>query len=302
MDVAGTSTQEMANLMVGREVSFTRQKTAPHFGQTVLQVEDLHVRDERHVERVKGLSFQVRAGEIFAIAGVSGNGQNEIADAIAGLLRPASGRILLRGRDIALRHQRAREQVRKRTEQGIFYIPEDRQKYGLILDFNLENNLTVKNYYKPPLSKHGILKPRAVHDFAGELISRYDIRSGQGTRTIVRSMSGGNQQKAIVAREITLADIRSGLSSNDRPAGNSLLIFVQPTRGLDVGATEVIQNQILAERDKGNAILLISLELDEVMNLADTIGVLYSGRFLKVSPAADLSTRQVGQYMMGVAV
>jgi simple sugar transport system ATP-binding protein len=290
MDVASTSTQEMANLMVGREVSFTREKKAPHYGDTVLEVKDLHVRDEHHVERVKGVSFSIRAGEIFAIAGVSGNGQGEIADSIAGLVKPYSGSISLGGKDIL------HESIRRRSEAGVLYIPEDRQKYGLILDFNLANNLCIKNYYKEPLSRRGVLNQKAIGDYAAGLIKQYDIRSGQGLRTVVRSMSGGNQQKAIVGREITLSDVRER-----EGMGHSLIIFVQPTRGLDVGATEVIQNQIIAERDKGNAILLISLELDEVMNLADTIGVLFSGQLLKISPASELSTREVGQYMMGVA-
>jgi simple sugar transport system ATP-binding protein len=296
MDVASSSTQKMANLMVGREVSFTREKSAPRFGPPVLEVENLSVRDEDHVERVHNVSFTVHGGEIFAIAGVSGNGKTEIADAIAGLARAHTGQIRLNGKLIT------HESIRQRIERGVFYIPEDRQKFGLVLDFNLENNLAIKNYYLAPFSHLGVENPKVFDSFADRLIEQFDIRSGQGAKTITRSMSGGNQQKAIVAREISLAEMRespSEAAEADRHAV-SLLIFVQPTRGLDVGATEVIQNQVIAERDKGNAVLLVSLELDEVMNLADTIGVMYSGKMLKISPAAELSTREVGEYMMGV--
>ncbi|MDR1443825.1 MAG: ABC transporter ATP-binding protein [Treponema sp.] len=280
LSVAEASTHEMANLMVGREVSFTRKKKPPRYGDVVLQVEDLRVRNENQFEVVKGVSFSIRRGEIFAIAGVSGNGQVEIADAIAGLVKPSGGRIRLGGRDIGA------ERIRRRIEEGIAYIPEDRQKYGVILDFNLQENLAIKQYYLPPFSWRGVLREENFKDYAEDLSRRFDIRSGQGTRTLTRSMSGGNQQKAIVAREISL---------NSR-----LLIFVQPTRGLDIGAIENIQNQIIAERDQGKAVLLISLELDEVMSLADTIGVIYNGELLRVSAAADLSPNEVGKYMMGV--
>jgi simple sugar transport system ATP-binding protein len=280
LDVASASTQEMANLMVGREISFVREKKPPRFRDTVLEVTGLTVHNEDHFEVVKDVSFSIRGGEIFAIAGVSGNGQVEIADTLAGLLKPYQGRIVLKGRDIT------GETIRHRIEAGLSYIPEDRQKYGIIMDFSLADNLAIKTYHTPPFSQGGVLHQEAFKRFAEELIEKYDIRSGQGSRTITRSMSGGNQQKAIVAREISLE--------------SDLMIFVQPTRGMDIGAIENIQKQILDERDKGKAILLISLELDEVMNLADTIGVIFSGRLLTISPADKLSTREVGEYMMGV--
>jgi simple sugar transport system ATP-binding protein len=280
LGVAGASTQEMANLMVGREVSFTREKKPGRFRGVVLEVKDLTVRNEHRFEVVNDVSFSVRGGEIFAIAGVSGNGQIEIADAIAGLAKPYRGHIILKGKDISAEH------IRRRIEAGLSYIPEDRQKYGLVLDFTLQDNLAIKKYYQKPFSDNGVLKEEGFKSFASDLISRYDIRSGQGGRTITRSMSGGNQQKAIVAREISL--------------NSDLMIFVQPTRGLDIGAIEHIQEQILEERDKGKAVLLISLELDEVMNLADTIGVIFNGKLLNISPARDLTTNQVGEYMMGV--
>ena len=266
--------------MVGREVSFTLDKTPAKFRDVVLDVKNLTVTNEDKFQVVKNVSFSVHGGEIFAIAGVSGNGQVEIADAIAGLMKAHSGQILLNGKDIT------EYSIRKRTLEGIAYIPEDRQTYGLILDFTLEDNLALKNYFKEPFSRKGILNKKEFETYGEKLIQEYDVRSGQGNRTQVRSMSGGNQQKAIIAREI----------QQDTP----LLIFVQPTRGLDIGAIENIHKQILAERDKGKAILLISLELDEIMNLADTIGVIYNGQIQKIADASTLTTKEVGQFMMGV--
>lgn len=281
LDVASTSTKKMANLMVGRDVSFNVEKSAPRFGETVLKLENVSVHNQDHFEVVKNVSFEVRRGEIFAIAGVSGNGQVELADAVAGLMKVSSGRIFLNGKDIT------NESIRKRTEDGISYIPEDRQEYGLVLDFSLRDNLALKSYYKEPFSgKNGVLRTEKFEKYADRLIQEYDIRSGQGSSTQVRSMSGGNQQKAIVGREIELQ--------------SDLMIFVQPTRGLDIGAIENIHKQIIAERDKGKAILLISLELDEIMNCADTIGVIYNGAIEKIAPADTLTTNQVGEFMMGV--
>lgn len=280
LDVQSTSTKEMASKMVGREVSFTLDKTPAKFRDVVLDVKNLTVTNEDKFQVVKNVSFSVHGGEIFAIAGVSGNGQVEIANAIAGLMKAHSGQILLNGKDIT------EYSIRKRTLEGIAYIPEDRQTYGLILDFTLEDNLALKNYFKEPFSRKGILNKKEFETYGEKLIQEYDVRSGQGNRTQVRSMSGGNQQKAIIAREI----------QQDTP----LLIFVQPTRGLDIGAIENIHKQILAERDKGKAILLISLELDEIMNLADTIGVIYNGQIQKIADASTLTTKEVGQFMMGV--
>lgn len=280
LDVRTTSKQAMANMMVGRNVELQAEKPAAGFGETVLSVEGLCVRNSDRVQLVKDVSFSIRAGEIFAIAGVSGNGQTEVADAIAGLIDVEKGRISLNGREIT------GEPVRNRIEAGIGYIPEDRQKFGVFLDFDLRSNLCLRRYYKSPLSEGGILNEDAADEYARKLIDAYDIRTGQGTRTTVRSMSGGNQQKAIVAREIE--------------EHSSLIIFVQPTRGLDMGAIENIHKQILAERERGAAILLISLELDEIMELADTIGVIYNGRLLKIADASTLTSQEVGRYMMGV--
>lgn len=280
LDVATTSTKEMANKMVGREVNFEVDKPEAHYGKEVLSVQNLTVKDDNGFDVVKNASFSIRGGEILAIAGVSGNGQVELADAIAGLMPAASGKIILNGREIT------GDSIRKRIDDGIAYIPEDRQKYGLVLDFQLRENFPLKNYCKEPFSKKGILNQNEFDSFGEKLIERYDIRSGQGNKTIVRSMSGGNQQKAIIAREV------------EQDA--SLVIFVQPTRGLDIGAIENIHKQIIAEREKGKAILLISLELDEVMSLADTIAVIYSGEILKVADAKTLSVKEVGEFMMGV--
>ena len=280
LDVATTSTKEMANKMVGREVSFEREKAEAKYGDVVLSVRDLTVKDDNGFEVVKKASFDVRGGEIVAIAGVSGNGQVEIADAIVGLIPAAGGKIVLNGQEIT------DWTIKKRLEAGISYIPEDRQTYGLVLDFVLSDNLALKKYDKQPFSLKGILNRKKFDENGEELIRKYDIRSGQGVKTVVRSMSGGNQQKAIIAREV------------EQDA--HLTIFVQPTRGLDIGAIENIHNQIIAERDKGKAILLISLELDEVMGLADTIAVIYNGQILKVADAKALTVEEVGQFMMGV--
>ena len=280
LDVRTTSVQEMANLMVGREVSFNAHKSEPDYRGEVLTVEHMTVKNENHFDVVKDVSFSVRGGEIFAIAGVSGNGQTEIADAITGMLKIASGSVKLGGRDIT------NLSIRERQNEGISYIPEDRQRTGTIMDFTLRDNLALREYFKEPFSKRGILNFDKFQSYADELIGRYDIRCGQGPKTIIRSMSGGNQQKAIIGREIE--------------EHTQLIIFVQPTRGLDIGAIENIHRQILDERDRGAAILLISLELDEVMELADTIGVIYNGQMLKIAPANTMSSHDVGRYMMGV--
>ena len=280
LDVQSTSSQDMANLMVGRQVAFSADKAAPNYQDVVLKVDHLSVRDANKFEVVKDVSFQIRGGEIFAIAGVSGNGQGELADAIAGLAKASGGTIRLGDLDIT------EATIRQRVEAGLSYIPEDRHGVGVFLDFDLSQNLALRRYYRPPFSKGGILDFSQFDSYAQRLIGEYDIRSGQGARTSLRSMSGGNQQKAIIAREIE--------------EHSKLIIFVQPTRGLDIGAIENIHNQIIAERDKGVAVLLISLELDEIMKLADTIGVIYNGQLLKIADASTMTSHDVGKYMMGV--
>lgn len=279
-DVATTSTHDMAYMMVGREVSEEMEKEPVSPGEEVLRVEHLTVKNSAGFPVVKDVSFSIHEGEIFAVAGVSGNGQEELADAIAGMVKTAGGKIYLAGQDIT------QMPIRKRNEFGVAYIPADRHATGMVMDFTLSENLLLKNYYKPPYCVHGWLKRDRFDKKSSELIEKYDIRCGQGCDTIVRSMSGGNQQKAIIAREI------------DQNA--KVILFVQPTRGLDIGAIENIHRQILEQRSKGKAILLISLELEEVMKLADTIGVIYSGELLKTAPAESLTVNQVGNYMMGV--
>ncbi len=280
LDVAATSATDMAGKMVGRQVSFKPDKPPACFGKEVLSVRNLTVLDKNKFPVVKNVSFSIREGEILAIAGVAGNGQVELADAIAGLLPSASGRIVLNGNDITA------YTIRKRIREGIAYIPEDRQAYGLILDHTLMDNLILRRFDREPFAKRGILSHAKIEAFGEDLMHRYDIRSNRGIRTVVRSMSGGNQQKAIIARELE--------------QDYCLVIFVQPTRGLDIGAIEKIHKQILRERSKGKAILLISLELEEVMNLADTIGVIYNGRMQKIAEAGVLTVNEVGEFMMGV--
>ncbi|HCM92646.1 MAG TPA: heme ABC transporter ATP-binding protein [Lachnospiraceae bacterium] len=280
LDVKSSDTKEMASLMVGREVSFKTDKKEAGFGGVVLEVSGLTVLNRDKFPVVKNVSFKIHEGEILAIAGVSGNGQVEIADAIAGLMKVESGDILLNGKSVK------DLSIRERIEAGIAYIPEDRQERGLVLDFDLGDNLILKKYYKRPFENRGIRNSRQADTYGHELINKYDVRCADSTETIVRTMSGGNQQKAIVGREIEL--------------GGMLTIFVQPTRGLDIGAIELIHKHIIDERDSGKAVLLISLELDEVMDLADTIAVIYSGEIGRIAAAGELSEKEVGEYMMGV--
>ncbi|WP_435372050.1 ABC transporter ATP-binding protein [Sporosarcina luteola] len=279
LDVKTTTTNRMAQLMVGREVSFESEKAPANFKEEVLKVEKLTVKNEDGFEVVKDVSFTIHSGEIFAIAGVADNGQVEIADTIAGLAKASGGKVFLNGQDIT------KDSIRKRSEAGISYVPEDRQRFGLFLDFDLATNLASKQYYKKPFSNKGILNKSEVEQVGTQLIDKYDIRSGQGIHTQVRSMSGGNQQKAIIAREIELQ--------------SPLMIFVQPTRGVDIGAIENIHKMIIEQRDQGKAILLVSLELEEIMNVADTIGVIYNGQLQKVASSESLTTNEVGEYMMG---
>ncbi len=280
LDVSQTSTAEMANLMVGREVDFNIEKNPPKFGDVVLDVKGLSVENEDGFNLLSDVNIKVRSGEILAVAGVSGNGQVVLADAICGLLPIKNGEITLNGQVIN------ELSIAQRVREKISYIPEDRQSDALILDLPLQDNMVLKTYDQAPYQQNNWLNKAAFNDYTEQAIVNYDIRSANGSGTIVRSMSGGNQQKAIIAREVDL----------DSP----LMIFVQPTRGLDIGAIENIHKQILKQRDMGKAILLISLELDEVMQLADTISVIYNGKILHTAAADALSTDQIGEYMMGV--
>ncbi len=280
LDVASTSTNEMARLMVGHEVSFRTEKKPAEFGEVILDVENIRVKSITGNPAVNDVTFQIHAGEVFAVAGVSGNGQNELADSIAGLLACQSGRILING------HEITNASVRERIESGIAYIPEDRHNVGLVLDFTLRDNLPLRQYYTQKFSSRGIISQSSFNEYGNTLAHKYDIRSGEGGGTITRSMSGGNQQKAIIAREIDMQ--------------TPLIIFMQPTRGLDIGAVMNVRKQIIAERDRGAAVLLISLDLDEIIDCADTIAVIYNGRINKISPAEKISVDEIGLYMMGV--
>ncbi len=281
VDVASTTEEEMAEMMVGRAVKFRIDKEEAKPGDVVLKVEDLTVMSSKGHPAVKGLSLEVRAGEIVGLAGVDGNGQSELIQAITGLKPAKSGRILLEGRDIAHRS------IKERVEAGIGHVPEDRHKHGLVLDFRLDENLALKTYDKKPFLKRlGVLDFAAMAAHGDDLIGQYDIRAGKGSATKARNMSGGNQQKAIIAREIDLSP--------------RLLVVAQPTRGLDVGAIEYIHKRVVAERDKGRAVLLVSFELDEIMALCDRIAAISKGEIVGVVDAATAEERAIGAMMAGV--
>ncbi|MCF7926484.1 MAG: ABC transporter ATP-binding protein [Candidatus Izimaplasma sp.] len=280
VDVADTSVEKMAEMMVGREVSFEIDKEAATPKETVLQVKNLSVFNELlQKDDVTDISFEVKKGEILCIGGIEGNGQTQLVEAITGLIEPSNGEIILNGEDIT------HNSIRKRNIAGVSHIPEDRHKYGLVLDYSLEKNLIFQTYFTPKFQKNGFLKFDAIRDNAKRLIKQFDIRSGKGATTMARSMSGGNQQKAIVAREI------------DRDT--ELLIAVQPTRGLDVGAIEYIHKQLIEQRDNDKAILLISLELEEVMNLSDRIIVMYEGENVGEFDPEKVTENELGLYMAG---
>lgn len=279
--VAETSKETMSEMMVGRKVDFNLQKEPCSPGETVLEVRDLVVPSRNHPgnKAVRGFSFRVRKGEIVCIAGIDGNGQSELISGITGLTETESGTVLLGGEDIT------RLSIRRRNRMGLGHIPEDRHRDGLILDFTLNENLILKKYFLPRYRKMGIIRFENRKKHAEKLIREFDIRSGQGEKTRTRSMSGGNQQKAIIAREID--------------GDPDLLIAVQPTRGLDVGAIEYIHRQLLALRDQGKAVLLVSLELDEVMNVSDRILVIYEGELAAEVSPDSVTEQELGLYMAG---
>jgi simple sugar transport system ATP-binding protein len=281
VDVAGATEAELAEKMVGRAVIFKIDKKPPNPGSTVLKIDNLTVIGAKGTPAVSDLSLEVRSGEIVGIAGIDGNGQSELVAAIAGLLPVKSGRVLLKDRDIS------RESVRSRNEGGLGLVPEDRHRHGLILDFRLDENLILKSYRKAPYSgKLGFLKFSIIFKHAQNLIGDFDIRAGSGPATPVKSMSGGNQQKVIIAREIDLSP--------------ELLIVSQPTRGLDVGAIEYIHQRIVSERDKGRAVLLVSFELDEILGLCDRIAAVSKGQVVGVLPADQADERRIGEMMGGL--
>ena len=280
VDVKDTTKQELSTMMVGRPVQLEVTKAAAEPKEVVLEVENLSVASKAHKgDAVKGVSFSVRAGEIVCIAGIDGNGQSELVYGISGIRKPSHGKVTVLGNDVTQKN------VRAHSRAGISHIPEDRHKHGLVLDFSLENNMVLQRFRDPEFQSHGFIKTGAVREYADRLIAEYDVRSGQGAATTARSMSGGNQQKAIIAREI------------DRD--NPLLIAVQPTRGLDVGAIEHIHAQIVKERDAGKAVLLVSLELDEVMSLSDRILVMYEGEIVGELDPKATTVQELGLYMSG---
>ena len=281
VDVKDCTREQLSRMMVGRDVEFSVQKDPANPGDAVLQVKDLCMASKRSKRNsVNKVSFDVRAGEIVCIAGIDGNGQSELVYGITGLESVQSGTVCFAGRDIT------RASIRRRSVMGLSHIPEDRHKHGLVLDYSLENNMVLQRYFEPRFTtKTGFLRKKNIRNHSNDLIDRFDVRSGQGSATPARSMSGGNQQKAIIAREIT--------------SDPKLLIAVQPTRGVDVGAIEFIHKQLVAERDAGKAILLVSLELDEVMSVSDRILVMYEGEIVGELDPKTTTVQELGLYMAG---
>ncbi|MBE6054359.1 MAG: ABC transporter ATP-binding protein, partial [Clostridium sartagoforme] len=267
VDVKDTSEEDMAKMMVGREVSFVVEKGEGHLGDTVLKLENVSVKNNKKVLGLKNFNLEVKKGEIVGVAGVEGNGQTELVEAITGMRQIEDGIILFNGKDIT------KDSIRERIDTGIAHIPEDRHKRGLILDYTLEDNMVLKVYKNEPFSKNGLINRNKIASYANEIIETFDVRSGEGGRSIARSLSGGNQQKGIIGREI---------QSNP-----DLLIAVQPTRGLDVGSIEYIHKRLVEQRDNGKAVLLVSLELDEILNVSDRIAIVNNGELIGVVNASE---------------
>ncbi len=281
VETKNTTAQELSSLMVGRNVNFHVEKQPEKLGDVILEINNMTVASKTHKNNaVKDVSLKVRAGEIVCIAGIDGNGQSEFVHGLTGLEPLVSGSVKLNGIDIT------KAPIRKRNTSGMSHIPEDRHKHGLVLDYSLENNLVLQTYFLPEFtSKSGFLKKDNIRRYAEKLIEEYDVRSGQGPVTMARAMSGGNQQKAIIAREI------------DKDP--DLLVAVQPTRGLDVGAIEFVHKQLIERRDSGKAVLLISLELDEVMDVPDRILVMYEGEIVGEFDPKKTTQEELGLYMAG---
>lgn len=274
-----TNEAKLASMMVGREVILTVQKAAAKPGERVLDVSDLHVQDDRGLDVVRGVSFNVRAGEILGVAGVQGNGQTELAEALSGLRPAKSGHFVLAGQDLT------RDPPRPITEAGLGHIPEDRQRHGLVLSYTVADNMVLCSYYLPPFARGVVLQQAAVDANARKLIEEYDVRT-PSPYVPTSTLSGGNQQKVIVARELS------------RPV--KLLIASQPTRGLDVGSIEYIHKQIVAMRDRGAGVLLVSAELDEILALSDRIAVMYRGQIMATLDVADADKGTLGLLMAGI--
>ncbi len=280
VSVQETSEQKLAEMMVGRQISFVVNKSEREPGETILSIRDLSVPGPTGVPAVKNLSLEIKAGEIVGLAGVDGNGQNELVEALIGLRKVSCGVIEMKGTDVC------QMSIRERMEKGISYIPEDRHKYGLILDYSLQENLSLKTYYRAPFSRRGLLSRSHIRQHAERVIEDFDVRAGEGAQSQARSLSGGNQQKAIVGREFDMDP--------------ELLVAVQPTRGLDVGAIEYIHERLLEQRQRGKAVLLVSLELDEILDLSDRIAVISHGELVGVVDARDTDESEVGLMMTGI--
>ena len=278
VDVKTTSTDKMAEMMVGRKITFKVEKMDNVIGETIFKAKNIVIKSE-HKNIVNGISFEVKSGEIVGIAGIDGNGQTELVQGLTGLRPILQGQVELNGTVLNTKT------IRQKYEIGLSHIPEDRQRHGLVLDFDLANNLIIQNYYQKDFQQKGFLKFDEIYQHSDELIKTYDIRSERGSKTLMRSMSGGNQQKAIIAREVSRK--------------HDFLIAVQPTRGLDVGAIEFIHKQIVAERNQGKGILLVSLELDEIMDLSDRILVMYEGEIVAEFNQKDATINEIGLYMSG---
>lgn len=281
VDVAETSKEGMSEMMVGRKVNLNIDKKEIETGDVVLEVKNLTIKDQVHKDKnaVSDVSFVARRGEIVTIAGIDGNGQSELIYGITGLMNISSGQVIFNGKDIT------NEKIRQRCLDGMAHIPEDRHKYGLVLDYNLAQNLVLQTYFDDRFQKNGFIKFDEVHKYAETLIKQYDIRCGNGPESTARGMSGGNQQKAIIAREL------------DRDP--DIVIAVQPVRGLDVGAIEYIHKKLVEQRDKGKVVILVSFELDEVMNLSDRILVMYEGQIVADVDPEHTTTKELGLYMSG---
>jgi len=279
---AETDSAQLANMMVGRQVILTVNKKEHEATEEILQVEGLSVRDQRNLETVHNVSFTVRGGEVLGIAGVQGNGQTELSEALTGLRHPTSGKVTIEGKDLTGKPPRVI------TEAGLGHIPEDRQRHGLVLSYSIADNMALCDYYHAPFSSHGVIQPKALDENSRKLIKAFDVRT-PSPFVSAGKLSGGNQQKVIVGRELSRSNVK-------------LVVANQPTRGLDVGSIEYIHSEIIKMRDRGVAVLLISAELDEIMALSDRIAVMYRGQIVAVVDAKKTTREQLGLWMAGAHV
>lgn len=278
--VADVTKEQLSKMMVGRNIDFVVKKQAAMPQETILKVENLNYLKKGATKKtLSNINFEVKGGEIVGLAGIEGNGQSELVFALSGMINGYTGKIYLNNQEITT------NSIRERSLKGMAHIPEDRHKHGLVLDFNLAENMILKNYFNEENQKYGFLQFDHIYDQAQKLITEFDVRCGQGFSSIVRNLSGGNQQKAIIAREIN--------------SNANLLIAVQPTRGLDVGAIEFIHQQLVKQRDEGHAVLLVSLEIDEIMNVSDRILVMYEGEIVGNLDPQEITVEELGLYMAG---